>query len=148
MKNLQEKIFSNSCISCFSGFAYDILFLVSGFMTSWLFMKKINQLSKSESKVKMVLRTFLYRYIYTTILVGLVMLFFAAFFGKIGSGPIGVWNNETFLRGCRKWWHQLFYLTNIIVSLNSRAIFPVTYCDYPVKYNLYGSKIPYIQKFY
>merc|ERR1711970_1648897 len=42
------------------------------------------------------------------------MLFYIGFYGRYGIGPYGLWMNEKLLDSCKKWWYQIFYVSNII----------------------------------
>ena len=103
-------------ITTSNAYVFDTFFVITGFLTCILFMKKFNDSTRLTQKLVLVLRIYIYRYLYITIILCFAILFFVGFYGRYGMGPMGLWRNDKLLGACNQWWHHIFYVSNLVVS--------------------------------
>jgi peptidoglycan/LPS O-acetylase OafA/YrhL len=101
-----------------SSFAYDTFYTISGFLMSFVAMKKLRAHRKITGvrprKGFTILKLFVYKYLYLTVMFLLILCFYIGMFGRWGMGPLGIWTD--LLSGCDNWWLNIFYVSNVIVS--------------------------------
>jgi len=112
--NLSFMVVNNAYVSV------DTFFLLSGFLSGYLTLKKFNK----ELNVVSVLLSYLHRYIRLTPSLGLVMILYN-FLPQILRGPQSLFITQTdeMAGGCHNyWWSVLFYFNNFYPSLEEGCI--------------------------
>lgn len=104
----------------------DTFFVISGFLTSYLFLKQI-QKQNFKLNVKTVFLYYFHRIWRLTLLLGVLVLFYTTIFGRILRGPGNV-KQKVFdvdeIKACkRNWWATLTYTSNLVHKPVSSLIF-------------------------
>lgn len=95
----------------------DTFFVLSGFLTTWLFLKQLNK-QKNKLNVKTIFVYFFHRIWRLTTLLGFLILFYTTIFKRFLIGPGVVKQQSTELdeiQLCKKdWWASLFFIANLL----------------------------------
>ena len=93
--------------------AVDTFFVLSGFLTAFILIKKFQKNSSPGFMAKL----YLHRYLRLTLIYAIIIIFNMGFLGRYGIGTMVRYIGDPSAETCRKyWWRNLLYVSNIIVS--------------------------------
>ena len=96
--------------------AVDTFFVLSGFLTAFILIKKFQKNSSPGFMAKL----YLHRYLRLTLIYAIIIIFNMGFLGRYGIGTMVRYIGDPSAETCRKyWWRNLLYVSNIIVSINN-----------------------------
>ena len=85
----------------------------SGFLTSYILLKKF----RKHSSPAFFLKLYLHRYLRLTLVYGICILFFTGFLGRYGTGTYVRYRSDFPVENCMKnWWKNILYISNVVVS--------------------------------
>ena len=94
--------------------AVDTFFVLSGFLTAFILIKKFQKNSSPGFMAKL----YLHRYLRLTLIYAIIIIFNMGFLGRYGIGTMVRYIGDPSAETCRKyWWRNLLYVSNIIVSI-------------------------------
>ena len=95
--------------------AVDTFFVLSGFLTAFILIKKFQKNSSPGFMAKL----YLHRYLRLTLIYAIIIIFNMGFLGRYGIGTMVRYIGDPSAETCRKyWWRNLLYVSNIIVSVD------------------------------
>ena len=96
--------------------AVDTFFVLSGFLTAFILIKKFQKNSSPGFMAKL----YLHRYLRLTLIYAIIIIFNMGFLGRYGIGTMVRYIGDPSAETCRKyWWRNLLYVSNIIVSFGT-----------------------------
>ena len=96
--------------------AVDTFFVLSGFLTAFILIKKFQKNSSPGFMAKL----YLHRYLRLTLIYAIIIIFNMGFLGRYGIGTMVRYIGDPSAETCRKyWWRNLLYVSNIIVSFSA-----------------------------
>ena len=95
-------------------FAVDTFFMLSGFLTAYLLIKKFEK----NSSCGFFAQIYAHRYIRITLVYLIIILLYMGLLGRYGVGARVHWRSDKLVKQCEDWWwRNILYVTNLIVGL-------------------------------
>jgi hypothetical protein len=93
-------------------FAVDTFFMLSGFLTAYLLIKKFEKNSSCGFFAKL----YAHRYFRITVVYLIIILLYMGLLGRYGIGARVHWRSDKLVKQCEDWWwRNILYVTNLIV---------------------------------
>ena len=105
--------------------AVDTFYMISGFLTAYILLKKF----KKVSSPAFIAKIYLHRYLRLTMVYGIVIIFFMGFLGRYGHGTYVHYTVDPLVERCKAyWWRNILYISNLIQVCNESGYCRVQSC--------------------